>query len=200
MFRNGTFGVFLILTALAGCQSAPTGDDLERKVDQQFDEVLPIAAFVQRYNDELSREIALNVKAEQAFAEKLAAANQPPLTVDEVLTALRVALAKRALAKVGGATRPRPLERHSARTIEKILDSGTSPEHFTIDVQVHATTPSLYYSTYLPTLRLPFNDIVIRQVYLSSVPAAEGQAYRLSEGWFMPDVNRRLTGASVSGD
>lgn len=195
MGHKQALGCILIILFFTGCQSVSPHAELERKVRRQFGRTLSLAEFVSRYNDELSRELKINAGHE--FANRLAASGQSPLTEEEVIAALRVALTtgheERRLALIRGTLRPRPLSKRALLTIQMILDSGTIPEEYAIDVQVSDNSPDLSCRTYFPTLKLPGgNDIVIRQVYLSSTIPEAGQAHGHSEGWLLTDSNRHL--------
>lgn len=126
--------------------------------------------------------------------KELAASGQPPLTEAEVITALHVALIagleERGHVTINGVTRPRPLEEHSVLTIQRILGTGTVPRMFEIDVQVAEAELGLRYWTFLPTIRLRFNDIVIRQVYLSSIPRTDGERPERSWSWWTSNSYR----------
>jgi len=193
--QRHALAIAVVSLLLAGCQSVSSGTyGYEAEVDKYFEETLPAAEFVARFNTEAQRELERHAERGYTFAQKIVASDQPPLTETEFLTALRVAMhngyEERGLMQVNGTVRMRSLNPHSLALIERILETRTVPEKLDIDIQSRETYPDLGLWTYIPTLDLPGNDIVIRQVYLSAELPPPGEVFDRGESWFLPHMFR----------
>lgn len=191
------FLAILVATLFTGCQSSPSPGEIERierRVANQFERnTLPLNQFVKRHNEEYAFQVKINSSSGDRLSEKLALSNQPPITTQELVAALQKTLSngyeERSLALIDGVDRPRPIRIPTILTIRKILETGRIPESFRIWVQIAETDTQLRWWTYIPTLRL-YDNIVIRQVYLSSDAPAGGETWQRGETWLMPELNR----------